>query len=242
MGPNKYLTAKIPSFALMILFLFSFQVAAEIKDPGLAACHAALQSLPLTTARTKMRPMIASDFQKLLEMGTDPLVVSNMNVKVSPEVVSKFISDQLNEFLSGDIGDKIQLVITSRETDEVLGDILISVEESFAELLPQHKTPIIEVGISLLPHVWNQQIAGEIGVAAISYIFSHSNIESIATRISAANKRSLRAAKRVGFIDTGIRVPFIRVDASIEPIDEENSDFLLHIIDKAGFLTATLGK
>ena len=143
----------------------------------------------IETQRLKGEKISTKHYDLLLEMGSNPLVMSTMGGVWSQKMTQKKIEGNCEQWQCHGHG---QWIFFEKATDSFVGrggirKVIVNANEE------------IELGYALMPEFWGRELAVEIGKKALSIAFNQFNYHSVVCYTLTNNKRSEKVMQKIGF-------------------------------------------
>ena len=143
----------------------------------------------IETQRLKGEKISTKHYDLLLEMGSNPLVMSTMGGVWSQKMTQKKIEDNCEQWQCHGHG---QWIFFEKATDSFVGrggirKVIVNANEE------------IELGYALMPEFWGRELAVEIGKKALSIAFNQFNYHSVVCYTLTNNKRLEKVMQKIGF-------------------------------------------
>ncbi|KAG5638173.1 hypothetical protein H0H81_001470 [Sphagnurus paluster] len=147
-----------------------------------------------TTERLLLRAYTAADLVTILRIANNPLVQRTL---ISEHVVprSERFAAKLEEIANGAL---LYVVLEAIDRDgEVIGAASLTVAST--------KNWDIELGIGLLPDVWNKGYGAEATRFLVDYAFKDLGVHRVSLGVLENNKGAIEMYKKIGFVEEGRR-------------------------------------
>ncbi len=132
------------------------------------------------------------DISLLLELWTDPAVMSNVGFPGGLKTSGEKIEKQLREYPDNEFD--CVLVATLTHTNDAIGE---------CKLGSPDPSGVAHTDIKLLPRYWGKGYAKEIKETLLGYLFDHTDCQSVRATPNTGNMASIRLQESVGGRRTG---------------------------------------
>jgi ribosomal-protein-alanine N-acetyltransferase len=150
----------------------------------------------LHTARLQLRPIVASDQQRVYEGLSDPRVNAHTGIAYESYEATARQMRWYAELQASGTGLWWAVCLAQRP-DELIGAI------GLTQLVAEHRRA--EVGYWLLPEHWGQGLAGEALAALLAHAYGPLGLHRIAAEVDTDNPRSSALLERHRFRCEGVR-------------------------------------
>jgi ribosomal-protein-alanine N-acetyltransferase len=150
----------------------------------------------LQTERTRIRPLVATDLEKLTSLFSSAEAMQFIPPHFAPETVEQ-TRDRLEHYISQFNRHGISFGYVSDHNGNFLG------RAGFYYL---NEVGLYEIGCSLMPQYWGQGLATEIAHGLLNYAFKELNLDAVCARTIPGNEGSENVLDKTGFNLLGERM------------------------------------
>jgi RimJ/RimL family protein N-acetyltransferase len=148
-------------------------------------------AVPVRTARLVLRPFRPGDLDALLTFHSDPESVRFVPFPPRDRAgTADVLARKARSTVLSQDGDLLELAVTRRGDDTVVGDVLLALRSA------EHGT--LEVGYLFSPAVAGQGLATEAVAALLDVAFGELGARRVVARVDVRNTRSRRLLERLG--------------------------------------------